>query len=208
MNIIRRFLGTFFVLIAATAILIISIFTSAAPKYAFDGPIVLAAVDVPEKIVYVLPYPGSILPDHPVWPIKALRDKVWMMLKTPGIGKIEMNILFADKRLAASKILFERQKPELGYSSLTKAEKYLEEAIREEKLVTQKGHNTDSILQTLATASLKHVEVINEILLLAPEDAKPQIIKTSEYAKNVYRDAKQTLSERGIAAYKNPFDWE
>lgn len=208
MNTLRRFLGTFFVLMASTAILVVSVFVSARPKYAFDGPIVLSAVSTPEKIVYVLPYPGSILPDHPVWPIKALRDKIWMKLNSSAVAKAKMNILFADKRLSASKTLFEKQKPELGYSSLTKAEKYLEEAMKQVRIADEKGLDTNSILQTLATSSLKHVEVIDEILLISPEDAKPQIIKTSEYAKNVYRDAKQTLSERGISAYKNPFDWE
>ncbi len=208
MNILRRFLGTLFVLFASTAILVVSVFSSARPKYAFDGPIVLGTKEVVEQIDYQLPYPGSILQDHPLWPVKALRDKFWMLFQTTDKNKIETNILFADKRVWAAKILFERQKPELGYSSLTKAEKYLEEASVVENTARQKDQNTNEILKRLATSSLKHVEISNEILLIAPEDAKPQIIKNQEYAKNVYRNSKKALTEKGIEAYKNPFDWE
>jgi hypothetical protein len=34
------------------------------------------------EINYVMPFPGRILPDSPFWPVKALRDKLWLTVTT------------------------------------------------------------------------------------------------------------------------------
>lgn len=160
------------------------------------------------EINYFLPYPGKILPDSPFWYAKALRDKIWFLVTSNPTRKAELFLLFADKRLSSSKILFEKDKPVVALSTLTKAEKYLEKALLLEKKNRGKGVDTKDFLQHLANASLKHRQVIEEIIMIAPEDTRPQVIKVEDYAKNIYKESRDALNSLGIPAPENPFDSE
>lgn len=198
----RKYLLGFVTFAFAFAILSISVFESSSSRHAFAAPLSSSkpVLEVQEiAIDYVLPYPGRILPDSPFWFFKAARDKVWLILTRNPLKKAEIRLLFADKRLGMSKVLFERQKAELAFLTLTKAEKYLETAMFEED---------PTYLTKLATASLKHKQVIDEILKLAPEDAKPGIIKMQSYSKNIYTQTKNVLNSKGIPSPINPFDGE
>lgn len=198
------------ILLFALGILFTSALRTASVKYEFsmpptENPSVLGEETV--EIDYFLAFPGKVLPDHPLWPVKALRDKVWLLITTNTSRKAELNLLFADKRVAMSKILFEREKPEIGYSTLTKAEKYLEEAVNRERQNRKMGIDTSEFLELLAKASLKHFQVTEEILVIAPEDARPGIVETQIYAKRAFEEAKNGLLESGLPVPENPFDW-
>lgn len=200
---------SFSLLSFAFLILLISVFRSASVKYEFSEATVKPQVEIKkesvEKIEYYLPYPGRVLPDSSLWFLKAFRDKIWLSFTTNTSRRAELKLLFADKRLAMSKILFEKGNPELGYSTLSKGEKYLEEASKEELFNRKKGIETLPFIQRLTLSSLKHVEVINEILLIAPEDAKPKLVEVKEYALKVYEDSRNALNEKGVKPSENPF---
>lgn len=211
---LRRVLFISSLLVFAFGVLFTSVLRTAAVKYEFSDtqraaispdPSVLGEETV--EIDYDLPFPGRVLPDSPLWPLKALRDRIWLWITTNPGRKAELKLLFADKRVAMSKILFERDKPEIGYSTLTKAEKYLEEAGVQEKENRKKGMDTSEFLERIAKASLKHAQVMEEIFGLAPEDAKPGIVQTEDYTKRTYEDAKNGLLEKGLPVPENPFDW-
>lgn len=166
-------------------------------------------VDTQEKkieIMYVMPFPGRILPDSPFWPVKALRDKIWLGVTTNPMRKAELSLLFADKRLMSSFELFKINKPLLALTTLTKAEKYLEASSVIEKNERQKGLDTKSFLFTLATASLKHREIIENMLSIVPDDIKPEVIKAEDYSRNVYKECRDALQSQGVSAPGNPFD--
>lgn len=198
----------------AFGILLISVLRTASVKYEFSE--LHAAKVQDEKVLgedtviidYYLAFPGKVLPDNPLWPVKALRDRIWLWITTNPSRKAELNLLFADKRVAASKLLFERDKPEIGYSTLTKAEKYLWQASVQEKKNRKEGLDTGEFLSRLAKASLKHALVMDEIMDFAPEDAKPGVIQTMDSAKKVYEGAKNGLLEKGLPIPENPFDWK
>lgn len=156
-------------------------------------------------IDYKLPYPGKVLPDHPLWPIKVVRDRLWQLVSTNSTRKVELNILFADKRLVSAKMLFEKDKPSIAYSTLTKAEKYLENASLLEEEIRKKGEDTTGVLEQLAKSSLKHREVMEEILLIAPEDARPEIIRIEDYSTSAYSRARDALYGKGLTPPENPF---
>jgi hypothetical protein len=211
---LRKIALIFSVLVFALGILFTSVLRTAAVKYEFS--------DMPQKdfgnkysvlgekdlnIDYDLAYPGKILPDNPLWPVKAFRDRAWLWITTNESRKAELQLLFADKRIAMSKILFEKGKTEVAYSTLTKAEKYLEEASKEEIENRKKGIDTSEFLMRLANASLKHIETIDEITEIASEDAKPSVIATKEYPKKVFEETRNSLLEKGIVPPENPFDW-
>ena len=118
---------------------------------------------VPEKVDYFLVYPG-ILPDHFLYPIKMIRDRIWLSLTTDPLKKAEVLLLFADKRLGAAKALIEGNKQEKGMSTLTKAEKYLEQAINQEKIAAEKSKDTVAFKEKLVKAQLKHREILLELM--------------------------------------------
>jgi hypothetical protein len=209
----KRVLFVLPTLLFAFGVLFTSILRTASVKYEFSGVVngaenrdVLGAESV--NINYTLAYPGRILSDHPLWPLKALRDRVWLWITTNPSREAELKLLFADKRIGMSKILFEREKYGVAFSTLTKAEKYLEEACRQEEENRKQGYDTSEFLKVLSVSSLKHRQVIEEILLIAPEDAKPKIIQTMEYSNSVYEKTMHALNEKGMDVPENPFDGE
>lgn len=208
---LRRIAYILSAFLVAFSILITSVLRTASIKYAFALPATPQPTGTPlsEKpinIDYYLAYPGSILPDSPFWFVKAARDKFWFFITTDSGKKADLALLFADKRLTAGKILFERNKPSLAFPTLTKGEKYLETAVELGKENTKKGMDTAPFWQRLANAALKHRQTIEEILKIAPEDAKPGIIRSEDYAKNAYKEARDALNSKGVTVPENPFD--
>jgi len=207
-----RIITSLVVIFFAVVILAASIFRSASPvSYAFSLPSDNQLEKVGDasssaEIYYYFAYPGKILPDNPLWFLKVVRDKIWLGITTDLSKKAELNLLFADKRLVSSRMLFEKNKPELALSTLTKAEKYLEKAANNEEASRKEGGDTSNLLLRLANASLKHTEVVNEILEIAPSDAKPEIIKTKNYSEIVFERSMQALQAKGMEAPKNPFN--
>lgn len=207
----RRILIVASTLLFAFAILFISVLRTASVKYVFSQETEIQEGGQENKVAevdYVLPYPGRISPDSPFWPIKAFRDRLWFLLTSNPGRKAELKLLFADKRIAMSKTLFEKDKSEIAFSTLTKAEKYLEEACAIEQENRQKGMDTSEFLTTLSKASLKHRQVIEEILTIAPEDARPEISRVQDYSKETYNKARNALQEKGLPIVENPFESE
>lgn len=185
-------------LVFGLSVLFTSIFRTASPQYAFSQAGVLGTQTESQtlEVDYYLPYPG-ILPDHFLWPLKALRDKVWLfVLRDPG-RKAEVLLLFADKRVGMARELIKGGKPELGVSTLTKGEKYLEQVFLEAEKAQDKKIEMGQFFERLGTASLKHQEVIESLMPLVSEDARPVLNQTLDYPKRVYEKTAQKLNELG-----------
>jgi hypothetical protein len=192
----------------AFAILSVSILRTTSVSYSFTAPVSdsdVLGVKAPE-IYYQMPYQGSVLPDNPLWVFKAARDRIWYFITTSPLKKAELALLFSDKRLVSAQTLFENKKPDLAISILTKGEKYLEIVVKEESIARAKGFDTTSFLKKLATASLKHRQIIEGLMPLVPEDGKPLVVKTEDYAKNSYKEARDGLNSKGLPIPIDPFD--
>lgn len=111
-----------------------------------------------EGVDYYLPYPG-ILPDHPLYWLKMMRDRVQLWLTTKPLAKAEKLLLYADKRLGAGWALIEGNKQELGVTTLTKGEKYLARAIAEADKLGKGGDET-RFKERLEKGIRKHQEVL------------------------------------------------
>jgi hypothetical protein len=195
--------------VLAFAILLVSVLRSAATSSAYNFELIPATpVPTPvSEILYSLPYPGSILPDNWLWYFKALRDRIQYTVETDPLKKAELALHFSDKRLAASLILFQNKKTDLAVSVLTKGEKYLEIASKDEIVAKREGIDTRDFLIKLATASLRHRQVIEqEIIPLAPEDLKPEVIKAEDHAKNSYKTCRDNLNSVSVSCPKDPFN--
>lgn len=205
----KKYILAVCIFVIAFIVLLVSVFYSSAITYPVSDTSPQTNLEPGELAVnYPLPYAGKVLPDSPLWPLKALRDKIWFGITTSHIRRAQLALLFSDKRLVMSQKLFEKGKPEIAMSTFTKAEKYLPIAVEEELIARGQGINTDDFLIQLATAALKHKEVTEDLIYLAPENARPYIISTKTYADDTYEMARNALNSRGIPAPKNPFERE
>jgi hypothetical protein len=190
----------------AIVILIVSILRSASVKYSFSLPPTISTTQQDQiNIDYELASPGNVLPGDPLWSLKSARDKLWLAISPSPSRKAELSLLFSDKRLGAAKILFEEGSFESGFMALMKGERYLESAFEYAETAKDRGEDMTTGLTRIAVASLKHREVIDELLLIAPEDAKPEIIKTQDISRNVYKLTRDELNEMGRPVPKSPF---
>ncbi len=106
---------------------------------------------------YVLPYPG-ILPDSPLWVIKALRDKVVGLFMFDPVQKGYYNLHLADKYLAAGIALKNYGKTELGEKTLVLAEEHLGRALTENAKARSRNIDTATLEAKLSRAAVKHRE--------------------------------------------------
>jgi hypothetical protein len=192
----------------AFAILSISILQATSITYSFtartsDSPVL--GVEASE-INYQMPYEGKVLPDSPIWILKAARDRIWYFITSSPLRKAELALLFSDKRLMSAQTLFKNKKPDIAVSTLTKGEKYLEVAVLQESIARSRGFDTSMFLERLATASLKHREIIDGLMPFVPEDAKPFVIKVEDYSINSYKVTSEALNLKNLPVPINPFD--
>jgi hypothetical protein len=158
-----------------------------------SSPSVLAAKTTPSPtptptIKYQLPYPG-ILPDNMFYSLKMLRDKIILLLTGNPEKKAELNLLYSDKRLGAAVALIDGNKLELGLTTLAKGEKYLEQAVREAEKVKSENQ---TLIERLTNATLKHQEVINNLMLKVPDSAKKVVQDALQYSRQGY----ETISNK------------
>ena len=119
-------------------------------------------VKAQNKVVYDLPYPG-ILPDHPLYFLKALRDRLNLFFNRDYQKKAETYLLYSDKRVAASVLLLENGKEKLALDTLAKGEKYF---FKIPFLIEQSKKQGQSFpkefIEKIKTANEKHAEVIDD----------------------------------------------
>ena len=152
------------------------------------------ATTSPEKVEYSLTWPG-VLPDHFLYPVKMLRDRIWLWLTTDSLKKADLLLRLADKRVWSAQLLFEKGKTDLAITTAAKAERYLEQAIDQAEMAREKGKDTASFLEKLSRATLKHEEVLSAMKEKAEETAQPAIDSALEYARRGHERVTQALGE-------------
>ena len=124
------------------------------------------------KVEYALPYPG-VLPDHPLYKLKRLRDYILEQIIVEPVRKGEFYILQGDKRLHMSLFLIASGKRELAETTTSKAEKYMEQAVQVLMAHKKTGATVPVyVIEHLQIALAKHEEVISEMLTSANPEQK------------------------------------
>ena len=132
------------------------------------------------KIEYYLAYP-EILPDHPFYEIKVLRDKIYSYLINDPKKKIEFYLLQADKGILASAMLIDKKRIPLAEETILKAENNYTLITYQLWRVHEKPN--PELLKKLKIASLKHQEVISSILKRVPEENKKTFETVLDFSK-------------------------
>ena len=160
-----------------------------------------ATEPVEEEFDYFVAYPSpptypGILPDHLLYPLKMIRDRILLFFTTDPLKRAELLLQFADKRLRATKaLILEKGKIEPGITTLTKAEKYLERAIDQERVANQAGKDTAAFLEKLSHATRAHEKVILEFEEKIPNTARPVYDSALQYARTGYQRVMERIEE-------------
>ena len=128
---------------------------------------------------YQLPYPG-MLPDHPLYKLKVLRDKIILFLIRDPIKKAERHLQMADKELFMALKLAEKGKIPLAQHTAFKAENHITLLVAEVQRAAYSGRGLNKeLVQKAHRAALKHQELLDGMINRAgKEQEKPfQIIK-------------------------------
>ncbi len=132
---------------------------------------------------YILAYPG-ILPDHSLYFLKKIRDKITVFFISKPENKINYYLLQTDKGIHATSLLLDKEKVDLAKETALKAEHNF-------TLITYEIKKHRSILDNalylkLKKAVLKHQEVLKKIIQTVNKDDK-KTFETVLYfsAKNV-----------------------
>lgn len=182
-------------------VLVVSILRSASLRHSSNFSSLSSSLNLTNQessVDYYFASAGGVLPDHPLWGLKVLRDKFWLFL-TPGLTrKSELNLLFSDKRLMAAKVLNQRGRYDLAYNTIFKSQNYFMEAARLEEEARKKGDNTDELLLLLTKSSLAHKEIIISLQDAFSDDLKSQLAPLVEYLSNYYDRSSSYLKNKNI----------
>lgn len=143
----------------------------------------------PTPVAYTLPYPG-IMPGHPLYGFKSIRDGIMDFLISNPLKKAEYELLQADKGLQATLFLIEQKKEDAIISrTLVAAEDDFEQAIGKAQDAKKQGMVTEDLFAKLSLANKKHQEVIAEIIKSTGGEVKKtaakQLERVQEFEENV-----------------------
>src|SRR3972149_9476367 len=116
----------------------------------------------PEIDEYPLPYRG-IFPDNPLHFLKALRDRIILMLMSDPVKEAEFNLLTSDKRIYAAQLLSDKGKGELAVTTLSKSNNYFHNAVSSVSEAKRMGKRVDIVLTSMKKSIVKHQEVLSMI---------------------------------------------
>lgn len=129
-------------------------------------------VIVETKAEYILPYPG-ILPDHPLYFLKRLRDQILERLIVDPVRKIEFYMLQADKSVNTGLFLAAKESEALASESLTRGQAYLDQAVRAAAALKAQGKEVPPYLvERFTNAGAKYEEVLMDLISRASQTQK------------------------------------
>lgn len=158
---------------ALTAIFFLLLFFLIPPTFYFlnSQPVILNQ----EKIEYNLPYPG-ILPDHPLFIIKRIRDKVLEFTTRDNSKKAELYLLLSDKRAAMAMAMAKTGKDKLAVISLKQGEEYFSKIPSLIETAKKQGASaTSDFILRLKLSNAKHKEVGETLLKDLPQGQNEEV---------------------------------
>lgn len=134
----------------------------------------------PTVIQYDLAFPG-MLPDHPLYKVKVLRDKLQLITTIDPTKRINLLLHFADKGMLAGAILVDKSQWRLAKETLLKAEHNM-------TLLTPEFYKLEepidqALLKKVQTASLKHQEVLSKLRQRVPTDDQTVFSQVIDFSK-------------------------
>lgn len=178
----------FFVLI-----IFLIFFSSAAVSFAKDSvkEDIISTPSSSKTMDYALPYPG-LLPDNPLYVLKAVRDRIVETLISDPIKKANFELLQSDKRLNEGFFLFKKgeSKYSLGESTISKGENYFEKGIDEIEKAKKRGTDLSDAPQRFYLSSVKQREIIKSLIKKSRGNIRQRLQKDDERMEEFEKELK------------------
>lgn len=139
------------------------------------------------KSTYQLPYPG-LLPDHPLYVLKATRDRIIDFLITDSLKKAEFTLLQADKRLSMAIALVEKGKQDLAESTVSKGETYMDRSVGYLEKARAEGKDVAGFSRKLIASLEKHEEVLLGLAAKTEGNLKERFSTLAAEAANTHKN--------------------
>jgi len=153
--------------------------------FTFFSPFVLAQTSeegVASPSAYQLPYPG-MLPDHPLYKLKVLRDKIILFFIRDPFKKAAKHLHMADKELLMALKLAEKGNIPLTQHTAFKAEHHMTLMVNESKRAVYSGRELDTeLVQRAHQAAIKHQELLAGMLERANEKEQEAFKTIKEFS--------------------------
>jgi len=186
----RTIIASLFFILIFTFLALVASSVVSSQELSIKEATVSADAKATKSVEYTLPYPG-LLPDNPLYFLKAARDRIVGLLISDPLKKAEFNLLAADKRLNSGIFLFKKgkEKHALAFSTISKGENYFEEAIAKVREAKKQRLDTNDILRRLSDSSYKHQEAIRSFEKISSKDFKEGFVslqkRTEDFKKQV-----------------------
>ncbi len=178
-----------------TAVCGLSLFLiSAGFVYADSSESAALISPTPKPVEYELPYPG-LLPDHPLYFLRAVRDTMQNIFTSNPLKKAEFHLLQADKSVSASVLLSEKQDTlQLAGATAVEAQVHFEKALDFLGNAKTQGLEVNELARKMHLANEKHQETL---LLLenGAEKHREEFTKAVQKAQSVEKKVKAFLPE-------------
>jgi|Deesub1362B_J571_1020462.scaffolds.fasta_scaffold02634_6 hypothetical protein len=136
-----------------------------------------------------LPDPG-ILPDSWMYGIKRAFESISLILTFDEVAKVEKRLQYAELRLIEAKVMAEKGKPEYVEKLLGDYQKELEEVSK----VISSAKNKERLSELVALATSRHLEVLDSVIEVVPEEAKERVIFAKEMSIRGNQEALRALA--------------
>ena len=154
--------------------------------FTFFSPFVLAQTSeegAASPSAYQLPYPG-MLPDHPLYKLKVLRDKIILFFIRDPLKKAAKHLHMADKELLMALKLAEKGNIPLAQHTAFKAEHHMTLLITEVKKAVYYSDKElpQDLAQRAHQAALKHQELLTGMMDQASKEDQEDFKTIKEFS--------------------------
>lgn len=139
------------------------------------------------KPYYQFAWPG-ILPDHPLYKLKTVRNKIIYKIIYSPVKRVEFDLLMADKTLYASKLLLDQGKSQWAKETALKGENYFSMLVSDYRIVVAKKQILPrSLHQKIDKAYFAHQQVIKYLTENASIKDKETYRQVDYFSKSNYQ---------------------
>jgi hypothetical protein len=130
-----------------------------------------------EKVIYTLPSAGQIIPGHPLFMIKQIRDGIEDLITRDPLQKAKLKLRNADRYIVYSQVLTEHNMPMRAVESIRTAISYQEDALAEIIVLFSQQKDVDEDKKSeskqlrfvIVQSNIKQSEIIRELLNKLPD---------------------------------------
>lgn len=146
----------------------------------------------PKPVEYTLPYPG-LLPDHPLYFLRAMRDTMQTLFASQPLEKAAFHLLQADKGISASVMLADKKETrELAGATAVASQEHFEKSLDALVNAKRQGMDIQELTKKMVLANEKHQETLR-LLKNGAKEHSEQFILAAEKAHNIEKKVKAFL---------------